>query len=161
MKKTYLFLFILSIVLSSCEKDDFCTQNPVTPNLVLRFYDNTNTSTLKNVERLSIWAEGKDTIAAYKSVSIDSVAIPLNSIANQTVYHLKMNNIDGNIVNNITTTFTIDYAPQEDYVSRSCGYRVIFNNVSIAHNNTWVQNITPTTITTIDNQNEAHVKIFH
>ncbi len=161
MKKSILFLFLVTIILSACEKDDFCTQNPVTPNLILRFYDNANTTTLKNVERLSIWADGKDTIANYTSVNIDSVVIPLNSIATETIYHLKMNNIDGNIANNQTTTFTINYTPQEDYISRSCGYRVIFNNLTINHNNTWVQNITPSTLTTIDSQNEAHIQIFH
>ncbi len=161
MKKTILFLFLITIILSACEKDDFCAKNPITPNLVLRFYDNANTSTFKNVERLSIWAEGKDTITEYNSVNTDSVSIPLNSLASQTIYHLKMNNIDGNLANNQTTTFTINYTTEEEYISRSCGYRVIFNNVSFTHNNTWVQSITPTTLTSINNQNEAHVQIFH
>ena len=43
MKKSSLKKWILAIAfgsfMASCEKDDFCTQNPVTPRLVLRFYD--------------------------------------------------------------------------------------------------------------------------
>lgn len=58
--KKYIALFLLIAGLTACEKDDFCTQNPVTPNLVLRFYDMDNTNDLKKFERLSIIAEGKN-----------------------------------------------------------------------------------------------------
>ncbi|MGB0881236.1 MAG: hypothetical protein ACPGTO_11825 [Polaribacter sp.] len=53
--KKYIFLLILVFIgISACEKDDFCVQNPVTPNLVLRFYDKNDTSQLKAVQRLSL-----------------------------------------------------------------------------------------------------------
>ncbi|PQJ81774.1 hypothetical protein BTO16_03955 [Polaribacter glomeratus] len=149
------------IVISACEKDDFCTQNPITPNLVLRFYDTNNRETLKSVERLSIWAENKDTIVSYKSITLDSVAIPLNAIDTKTVYHLKMNTIDGKTANNQEATFTISYTPKEEYVSRSCGFRVQFNDVTFESNNSWIKDFTPKTVTTIANQNAAHVQIFH
>ena len=50
--------FFMSIIifigaLSSCEKDDYCLKNPVTPNLILRFYDDSNRETLKSVEELN------------------------------------------------------------------------------------------------------------
>jgi hypothetical protein len=161
MKKIVGIFILLGILISGCEKDDFCTQNPVTPMLILRFYDDANRETLKSAQRLSIWAEGKDTISDYKSVSIDSIAIPLNSLTTETVYHLKINTVDGNIANNITETFTIQYTPVEEFVSRSCGFRVIFNDATFTPNNTWIQEITPETLTTIDNQSAAHVKIYH
>ena len=43
MKKYIFLLFICFVGISSCEKDDFCVQDPVTPNLVLRFYDKDDT----------------------------------------------------------------------------------------------------------------------
>ena len=160
MKKPFIYFLFLSFIFSACEKDDICL-SPITPKLVLRFYDNANQTTLKNVERLSIWADGKDTISTYKSVSLDSVAIPLNVNATQTVYHLKMNSVDGNKANNIVDTFTISYTTTEEYVSRSCGFKTIFNTVTITSNNSWIQSFTPTSLTTITNQTKAHVKIFH
>ena len=161
MKKNVLFILLLTVLISACEKDDFCIKNPVTPNLILRFYDTNDRETLKDVERLSIWAENKDTITNYKSINIDSVAIPLNSLATKTIYHLKMNNSDGSIANNQTATFTINYTTQEEYVSRSCGFKILFNDVTFESDNTWITEFTPEILTTIDNQNAAHVQIFH
>lgn len=148
------------MVFIACEKDDICL-SPTTPKLVLRFYDTANQTALKSVERLSIWADGKDTLSIYKSVSLDSVAIPLNVNTTQTIYHLKTNTVDGNKANNLTNTITINYTTSEEYVSRSCGFKTIFNNVTISSNNGWIQSFTPTSLTIIDTQTSAHVKIYH
>lgn len=148
-------------IFNRCEKDDFCTKDPVTPKLVLRFYDANEPGQLKRTERLSIWAAGKDTIPAYRSVSLDSIAIPLNTTTLETVYHLKINDFDGSIANNQIATLTIQYTPEEEFVSRSCGFRVLFNDVRFSTNTSWIQDFTPATLSTIDNQNTAHVQIFH
>ena len=55
MKKTILILGFILMVINSCEKDDYCLKNPVTPNLVLRFYDDSNKETLKKVDELYVW----------------------------------------------------------------------------------------------------------
>lgn len=149
MKKICLVI-VLFFLLSACEKDDFCTQNPITPKLVLRFYDATNRTQPKAIESLYVWASGKDSIVVNQS--LDSIAIPLNSIATETIYNLSK----GSIVNQIT----ISYTPNQIYVSRSCGFKVNFNDVVFNSNNTWITDINATT-TTIDNQNAAHVQIFH
>ena len=141
------------LINTSCTKDDFCLQNPVTPKLVLRFYDDTNKETLKSVSTLYVWAEGKDTIANFNGTSLDSIYIPLNSLDTKTIYKFS-NGTD-------VDTFTITYTPKEEYVSRSCGYKVTFNDVTFYSDNTWIKEFTPSTLTTLDNQNTAHVQIFH
>ena len=151
MRKIILFIFIVIIVISACEKDDFCTQNPVTPNLVLRFYDDANRETLKSVETLYVWVAGKDSI--YTNVNTDSIAIPLNSLATETMYNFS----NGTTVN----TFTISYTPEEEYISRSCGFRIIFNDATFTSNNIWITDFTPSTLTTINSQSSAHVQVFH
>ncbi|TDQ29791.1 DUF6452 family protein [Tenacibaculum caenipelagi] len=157
--KKYIALFIIIASLTACEKDDFCTQNPVTPNLVLRFYDKDNTNDLKNAERLSVIAEGK-TDSLFTNRTTDSIAIPLNSLSQKTVYTLKMNNVDGNVANNQTATLTIEYIPEDDYVSRSCGFRVIFEDVNLSHSG-WISSLSTNQIPLIDNQASAHVQVFH
>ncbi|MEE4000300.1 DUF6452 family protein [Tenacibaculum sp. FZY0031] len=157
--KKYIALFILIAGLTACEKDDFCTQNPVTPNLVLRFYDKIETNNVKNVERLSVIAEGK-TDSLFTNRTADSIAIPLNSLSQKTVYTLKMNNVDGTMANNQTATLTIEYNPKEDFVSRSCGFRVIFENATLNHTG-WIDSLSTTEIPLIDNQASAHVQVFH
>jgi len=160
MKKNSIYILFLALVFTACEKDDICL-SPTTPKLVVRFYDNANQTALKSVERLSIWADGKDTLSIYKSVSLDSVAIPLNVNTTQTIYHLKTNTVDGNKANNLINTITINYTTTEEYISRSCGFKTIFNNVTISSNNGWIQSFTPTSLTKIDTQTSAHVKIYH
>ncbi|SDS00140.1 hypothetical protein SAMN05216503_1651 [Polaribacter sp. KT25b] len=162
MKKIIPILILITIIFSTCEKDDFCVKNPITPNLVLRFYDETNQETLKTAKLLSVWAEGKDTIDDYTSITTDSIAIPLNSLTTETIYHLKINEEDGAKADNLYTTFTINYTPEDVYVSRSCGYKVIFNDVTFSSDNTnWIKEFTPETLTIIEDQNSAHVQIFH
>lgn len=151
MKKIYVLFFGLFLLTSSCEKDDFCIDNPVTPKLILRFYNNTDKVSLKSVDNLYIWADGKDSL--FVNISTDSIAIPLNSNTNQTIYHFSK----GDVVNQ----FTIDYSPRNEYVSRSCGFKVVFENLSIASENTWIQDFTPSSLTAIENENQAHVQIFH
>lgn len=150
MKKTVGIISIL-LLFFSCEKDDFCTQNPVTPNLILRFYDSTNRNTIKKVDNLYVWAEGKDSL--FVNASLDSLYIPLNTAALETVYYFSKDNT--------INQFTISYSTANEYVSRSCGYKVIFNEVSFTSNNSWINDFEPNTPITIENQNKAHVQIFH
>ncbi|WGH76287.1 DUF6452 family protein [Tenacibaculum tangerinum] len=157
--KKYIALFILIAGLAACEKDDFCTQNPVTPNLVLTFYDKDETNDKKNAARLSVIAEGK-TDSLFINRTTDSIAIPLNSLSQKTVYNLKINDVDGTIATNQTATLTIEYNPKEDYVSRSCGFRIIFENVTLDHTN-WIDSLSTKEIPLIDNQARAHVQVFH
>jgi len=161
MRKIIFLLGFVLLINTSCEKDDFCLQNPITPSLIITFYDDVNRETPKNVRRLSIIAQSK-TDSLFTNSASDSIAIPLNSLDTKTVYVLKKNDADGTRANNQIATFTIEYTPQDTYVSRSCGYKVTFNNITFSKDtNSWIKDFTPNTSTTIDNQNAAHVQIFH
>lgn len=160
MKKIIALLFLSIVIISACEKDDFCTQNPVTSKLILRFYDTDNTEVLKKVKKLSVWAENKDTIVSYTSIDTDSIAIVLNPNDSKTVYHFKMNDTDGKKINNKEEVFTIDYTPENEYISRSCGFKITFNDITFSPDNTWITGFTQIE-TTINNQNAAHVQVFH
>lgn len=151
MKRAIGLFCLLVFIFLSCEKDDFCTQNPVTPNLILRFYDDTNRTSLKVVDNLYVWAEGKDSL--FINASLDSLYIPLNSASTETVYNFSKNNI--------VNQFTIQYTTENEYVSRSCGFKVIFNDVNFTSDNTWITDFEPTLLNTIENQTKAHVQIYH
>ena len=157
MKKYYLLLSLIALLVSSCEKDDFCIE-PITPNMVIRFYNATNITQTKPVEDLSVNPEGFDEL--YSNANLDSILIPLDVTSNQIIYNLSSeSNID---------VITINYDVEEVFVSRSCGFKAIFNNVSVTSDvsNDWIIGLTETlentiTIPTIDNETAAHVKIFH
>ena len=149
-KKNIFFCITLITLFSGCEKDDFCIE-PVTPKFVIRFYDALNDTELKNTNNLYVWADGRDTI--YSGVSTDSIALPLELDGSITLYNLSQ----GNDLDQLT----IKYDLEQDYVSRSCGFRAIFSNVFVNYTNNWIDYINPETIPFIDNDNQAHVKIFH
>ncbi len=157
MKKYFFFLSLISLLIVGCEKDDFCI-DPITPNMIIRFYDATNPSETKSVSDLSVSIDGFEEI--YSNVSLDSIVVPLDVTSNQTLYSLTS---DGN-----ENMITIAYDVEEVFVSRSCGFKAIFNNVTItsAPSNDWILGLTDTldtiaTITTIDDESTAHVQIFH
>ncbi len=156
MKKYFFIVLIFIGLISACEIDDICT-DPTTPNLVLRFYDATSTSTLKVTDSLYIWAVGR-TDSIFKNQVTDSIAIPLNPLTTEMVYNLSKGTL---LLNKLTISYTV----QEEYVSRSCGFRYVYSNVSLAIDaptNKWISSITPNTvIPIINNQNSAHVQVFH
>lgn len=154
MKKYFIFLLFTLTIIFACEIDDICVE-PTTPNLVLRFYDATSTTTLKATDSLYIWAEGKDSI--FLNQSVDSIAIPLNPLATETIYNVSKGTL-------LLNKLTITHAAEEDFVSRSCGFRYIYSDISIgldSPSNSWISSITPTTIPSITDQNSAHVQVFH
>ena len=156
MKKSLFIISGILLILFACEKDDFCVSSPVTPNLVVRFYDANDIEETLDVDSLYVWAEGKDTI--FSNSITDSISLPLNTIAPNTVYHLAQGTQK-------LETITIEYSTEDDYVSRSCGFRVIFNDVIITQDEIddegWIESLSTTKVLTIDNQDEAHVKVFH
>ncbi|KGL63170.1 hypothetical protein PHEL85_0203 [Polaribacter sp. Hel1_85] len=147
------FLGFILLINISCEKDDFCLKNPVTEKLVIEFYDESNTETLKNVKELYVWAEGKND-SIYVNQTINTITIPLNSLTTETVYNFSKEGV--------INQFTIKYTPEEVYVSRSCGYKIVFNEVTFSSDNTWIKEFTPEeTLIILENQDAAHVQIFH
>ena len=129
--------------------------------MIIDFYDDTNRETLKNVQRFSIIAEGK-TDSLFVNKTFNSISIPLNSLTLETRYTLKKNDDSGAKVDDKIAIFTIQYDTEEQFVSRSCGFKVIFNNVAFSSDtNSWITDFTPTTIINLDDQSAAHVQIFH
>ncbi len=160
MKKCFGILLLCLFAFNACEKDDFCTTTPVTPNLVIRFYDKDDITSVKSVSRLSIIAQSK-TDSLFESKTLDSIAIPLNGLASETVYILKMNDTDGHLATNKVDTLTISYNPEEDYISRSCGFRYVFDDVTLTFTNSWIDSLSNTEIPEINHQIQSHVQIFH
>ena len=157
MKKYYLFLWLTAFFITGCEKDDFCI-DPITPNMIIRFYNATNISQIKPVTDLSINPVGYDDI--YSIENLDSIVLPLDVTSNQIIYNFSTGSNQDII--------TIDYDVEEVFVSRSCGFKAIFNNLTVTSDlsNDWIIGLTETlentiTITTIENESAAHLQIFH
>jgi len=161
MKKAFLILIILIITISSCERDDICI-DPITPNLIIRFYDNDNPTDFKSVSRLSVEIIGVEIDTLILGTS-DSIVIPVKVTENMTQYVLTINSNNGANLNR--DTITVNYTREDVFVGRSCGYKTIFNNIEVINNtntNKWILGIQNSeTPQHIENETTAHVKIFH
>jgi hypothetical protein len=177
MKKILILLLIATFTFSGCEKDDICDANtPTTPRLVIAFYDNTNPSVLKNVTNLKVIGDGMTTGIVFNSATDDSkyltngntISIPLKTDVNTTKYSFILNSGNANPTLIDIDEVTFNYTREDIFVSRACGFKVLFTfdpsnplvHTSIpATKPTWMQYISVEK-SNIANENETHIKVF-
>lgn len=176
MKKIYLFLVVIGLFFSSCEKDDICDANtPTTPRLVISFYDYSNPSVLKSVNNLKVIGLGMtEGIVFNAATTLDlkyltnasSISIPLKTTEDSTTYSLILNSGLTGFEN--TDNIRFDYTRNEVYVSRACGFKTLFTlnpQNPITHSDAalpdqkWIKYISVEK-SNIDNEYETHIKIF-
>lgn len=155
------------ISLWNCEKDDICSETtPTTPQLVIDFYDMTNTSDLKNVTNLKITGSGQ-TVAFYTFTGVSTIKIPLNPGSSSVAYEFNINSSATNITNNIDI-IKFNYETRNVYISRACGYKTLFDlnptNPFIRTNPAsdifnWIETLQVQNFN-IENEDETHIKIF-
>ena len=152
MKKHVTLIILALILIYSCEKDDICLEN-TTPNLMLKFYNFENDTLLKTINIDSIRVLGKGLISNYTKKSFDSILIPLDINEYKTNYQISSENT--------TDTIYFSYDRNDIFVSRSCGYKTIFENLAIdSTTNNWIKAYNINT-TIIDNDTTAHINIYH
>jgi hypothetical protein len=181
MKKIVL-LVLAAFAFSNCEKDDICdATTSTTSRLVIEFYDISNPTTLKNVTKLRVKADGVTQSLTFNETLPESnpdrylytgnkISIPLktSSQTNETTNYSFFINSDVVGLQN-EDRLTINYTQNNVFVSRACGYKTIFTlnsspNGIIGSDSTppdtfWIQGINIVT-SNIENENEIHVKLF-
>ena len=172
MKKIKFILIpvlIVFVAILSCEKDDICSNDTsTTARLYIQFYDSANTENLKNVFKLRVQGVGNEEVLSdYNIVTANNVYLPLKTTENTTQFILHNNYaIDASaVVTGNRDTITISYNTKLEYVSKACGYKTVFENVTIHIEDdvdNWIDFITPTTDNEpISNEDEAHFNLFH
>ena len=152
MRKYLILLFILCFTFINCEKDDICIDT-TTPKLIIVFYDNEIPTEIKKRLLDSVWVDGKNSIKEFEKQTLDSIAIPLDLNQNKSKYVISSNSI--------RDTIEFTYDRKDIFVSRSCGYKTIFENLQIESiTRNWIKNDTIKN-TTIDNETAVHLTIFH
>lgn len=178
MKKIAALLFIVIFSFSSCEKDDICDANtPTTPRLVIEFYNINDPLTLKNVTDLKVIGEGMSEAYAFNATALDNskylangskIMIPLKTDANTTTYQFIVNSQNTNSALIDTDKITFNYARQDVFVSRACGFKTVyafdplnpFIHTAIPDTKEkWMKKISIQK-SNVDNENETHIKIY-
>lgn len=163
-KAVFLFLGILFTTLG-CTRDDICNdQTSKTPQLIIRFYDADLPLKLKPVSNIEIVSiiEG-DTLAVFRPITTDSIAIPLDTRIDLTEYFFLKNATD-TIPKVDFVSFT--YERENEFINRACAFRTNFRELDFSLENTtpqsWIESIEIITYSVnARNQNEAHISIFH
>ncbi|MQP23734.1 hypothetical protein GFJ94_01495 [Flavobacterium sp. LMO8] len=166
MKKLVFITLSLLLAVSfwNCEKDDICAEGtPVTPRLIIEFYDATNPSVLKNITNLGIIEPTFTQGFPFNGVS--KIQVPLRTTADITTLNFIQNGSDTDSANDNIDLITFNYERINEYVSRACGYKTLFylNDINpielTADGNNWIQNI-EVMQPNIETENEVHVKIY-
>ena len=156
IKITSILLFLF---FASCERDDICIE-PTTPKLIVVFHDKDNPENAKSVEDLLVEIDSLGTYIPYGTANkTDSIAIPLRIDTDLTNYRFTKNY--GDVANEISDDFTVNYQRELEFVSRSCGYKTVFNNVTISNlTNNWIDHINIEQ-QNILNEKETHLTVYH
>jgi hypothetical protein len=154
VRKQILFICIIVLSVSSCERDDICIDD-VTPNFTIRFFDSEDPDETKSISGLEV--KLLDTDIDTLLFSSDSIQLPLRLDINTTKYSLT-NELSESLIK--TDTITLVYSPEVVFVGRACGFKSIFNNVVYSNTNNWITDVEIVS-ETINDENLAHVKIYH
>tara|TARA_B100001057_G_C22440666_1_gene791052 strand:- start:24 stop:497 length:474 start_codon:yes stop_codon:yes gene_type:complete len=157
MKKLLTLIAVLILCLTACEPDDICLEGTTgSPNLIVVFYDKNQTDTKKSVTDLQI--KGLDMETLLYDSTTDSISLPIKTISNSTSFSLIATQ-NGNTLEDI---ITFNYDPEDKFISRACGFKTRFNNLTFSTSNTlnWVEFIEILT-NSISDTNNTHVKILH
>jgi hypothetical protein len=152
----------------SCEKDDICGENtPTTPLLVIEFFDALNLQETKNLSKTFVYGLNDNSeIVIFNNVQISSgssVSLPLRMDNNATRIGLHMDFDESDPQAGNLDIVDISYVTDLVYISRACGYKTIYTDLDanrIDDTDNWIQDI-EIIKDTIENEIEAHVKIYH
>lgn len=169
---------VLIVILSiSCERDDICAEStPTTPRLIIDFIDANNPDNNKNVFGFVAAGVGNDFVLAdFNIVTTNDAILPLRTDDNTTQYILiKEASVNDNDTPDDTSddfydgnqdVITINYSREEVYVSRACGFKTIFKNVTLTiepDSDNWMLSRQPATDNqSVEDETAAHFTISH
>lgn len=173
------FSILLTVSLSTCERDDICPEDvPTTPRLIVEFYDLLNQENIKNVPDLYVQGIGNDnplsTFTGNSDVSL--VELPLKTDESSTQfrfikdYAINDNGTPNDFTDDYVTgnedIITINYTIKNVYVSRACGYKTTYKAVNIqfdsADMDRWIALAQPLNDNqSIEDETTTHFKFFH
>jgi hypothetical protein len=157
MKQFLILGAVVLLCLCACEPDDICLEGtPGTPQLIVVFYDKDQPDTKKLVSDLQV--KGVDIETLLYDATTDSIALPLRTLTNSTSFSIKATQ-NGSAAEDI---ITFNYTSEDEFISRACGYKTIFDNLTFSTTNSfnWIDNVEIIN-TSIPDNNNTHVKILH
>lgn len=161
MKKIIpLFCFCLAFLLG-CESDDICTDQVITPRLIVRLHDKEQPNLKKTAQNLLVI--GKNNSRAIQLETTDSIAVPLKMLSSETTFLLVKDakiNDSGEVISGETTELKISYTPEQIFSGKGCGYKTIFKNISAEITPSGWVNSVKTIFNTLENEKQATIRLY-
>ncbi|WP_298553509.1 DUF6452 family protein [uncultured Algibacter sp.] len=178
MKKISLLIIILIIVGNySCERDDICPDaTPTTPRLIIDFLDATDSDIQKNVfDIVVVGGDDNAVLPGYYLTNTSNLILPLKTTDNTTEFTIisnaKENDNDtpddtsDDFIEGNQDRIEINYSREQVYVSRACGFKTIFKNVTLTivdDGDNWMLSRQPLTDNqSVEDETTAHFNISH
>lgn len=126
-KRLIVFGLIFSMaLLVSCEEDDVCVGEG-TPNLTIVFRDALNST--NKMDSLTIHysdhIDFDDPVLLYDKVFTDSLKLPLSGLVYEKRYFKIQRRSNSN-----SDILTVNYQPTSEYISKACGFRVVYEDLN-------------------------------
>ena len=164
LKRTFALLCCLLLVMG-CTRDDICPEDTqTTPLLIITFKDFANQTESKTVPNLEVRDAETGELVLFSAASTDSIAIPLRNFSTRTdLLFIREADTTDTDESNIDQ-FNLFYTTEDIYLNRACGFISNYNDVSGQLINesgaNWIFSF-EVLQTTISDQNEAHLTLFH
>ena len=151
-----LTLFVAISIIYSCVDDDVCDE-VATPRLTVLIQDSLGNKLKKD----SLYIDRKNSDGTISNVGVfvgmDSLKIALNAISNETVFYiydsLKTPDADKNIL-------TLHYQTEQKFVSKACGFMVLYTGMTYNSQLKNIKKITPNTTELQDETStQTHIHI--
>lgn len=178
MKKISLLILVISaLVYLSCERDDICPEStPTTPSLIIDAFDFESQDDSKNIfDLVIVGIDRNDILPGYAFTSTANLILPLKTDENSTEYFLVKeafindagtpDDASDDFIDGNQDQIIINYSRKEVFVSRACGFKTIYENVTLTvvpDNDNWILSRTPLNPNqSVEDETTAHFNIFH
>ncbi len=163
MIRPFVIVLLILVAFAGCTRDDICPEDTqTTPLLTIQFRDITNRLQAKAVTSLRVLIINPDTIEAFQGESDTLIGLPLNTLASRTEFRFINNSND--TINANTDVLSFTYSTEDIYINRACAFKTIYNEVQAdlepEAGTNWIEDLTLLK-TTIEDETEAHLTIFH
>lgn len=147
------FLGIFS--LQSCEEDDVCVGEG-TPSMTVVFRDILNSQNLSDT--LTIYSSEdinfQNPKLIYQKVFSDSLKLPLSGLDNSKTYFTIQRRS-----NSALDTLTVNHSTVSEYVSKACGFRIFYDNLSFQTTQNHIQYLIPGESNELKNESKTNLFI--
>ena len=170
-------VLILVGISLACEPDDICPDSTsTTPRLIIDFYDVNSPENKKNVfDMVAVGIGNESILSDYNFTDTDDALLPLKTDINTTQYILIKEAFvnDNDTPDDNTDDFidgnqdiiTMNYSRELIYVSRACGYKTIYKNVTLTiepDDDNWIKSRQPLNDNqSVENEFETHFNVTH